>query len=251
MPLLNSGKYVLWARIGCSTAAGDSLFCTCPGNKTVSFRSSATQLIEHIKDEGMRPTSGCGHVSFFSRVTVAALGEMSPERPHLPSSLFSTFPSPPPPPSPPPLSSLSLSRLLPLNPSRHHPPSTAPPRTHLPSGSGAGRPVRAGGGAPLEGKGRQRRRWPPWTPAAMVSPCATALSPLLPYSLTHLSPTQTNPAARRPPWRPVPSSARRSSGDPRCAWIRVGRIRRFPDAQAGRHAALGGGALPWRRRLWR
>ena len=39
---------------------------TCPGNKTVSFRSSATQLIEHIKDEGMRPTSGCGHVSFYS-----------------------------------------------------------------------------------------------------------------------------------------------------------------------------------------
>uniref|UniRef100_A0A8R7QIM0 Uncharacterized protein n=1 Tax=Triticum urartu TaxID=4572 RepID=A0A8R7QIM0_TRIUA len=31
----------------------------------------------------------------------------------------------------------------------------------------------------------------------------------------------TNPAARRPPWRPVPSSPRRSSGDPRCAWIRA------------------------------
>ena len=96
----------------------------------------------------------------------------------------------------------------------HHAP-TSPP------GLGAGRPVRAGGGAPLEGKGRQRRRWPPWTPAAMVSPCATALSPLLPYSLTHLSPPQTNPAARRPPWRPVPSSPRRSSGDLRCAWIRA------------------------------
>uniref|UniRef100_A0A8R7PBV0 Uncharacterized protein n=1 Tax=Triticum urartu TaxID=4572 RepID=A0A8R7PBV0_TRIUA len=85
-----------------------------------------------------------------------------------------------------------------LNPSCHHPPSTALPRTLLPSGSGAGQPVRAGGGAPLEGKGRQRRRWPPWTPAAM-----------------------TNPAARRPPWRPIRSSPRRSSGDPRCAWIRA------------------------------
>ncbi|KAM3368964.1 hypothetical protein ACQJBY_017085 [Aegilops geniculata] len=69
--------------------------------------------------------------------------ETSPERPISPTLTSAIASSP----------LLSLFRLLPLNrnlnPSHHHPPSTAPPRTHLPSGSGAGRPMRAGGGAPL------------------------------------------------------------------------------------------------------